>query len=131
MRTTRSGRSLSIGTSTRPADPTLDRWTDVEVCTTSDNKCVLRFVRYTHDGRFVDDYECVIEDETTLIDLATQALHGVVGIQATEDLREAIDIANDQPTALDDEESIAAKAARRGTAHHRRVKTGNVKNKSR
>lgn len=85
MRTTRAGRSLTMGHMNRPADDTLDRWTDFEVYGTTDDKVLFRFRRFTDDGKLLDEYECVFDDETVLIDLAAQSLHGVIAIQANED----------------------------------------------
>lgn len=130
MRTTRSGRSLSLGTSNRPADSTLDRWTDVEVFITSDHKAIFRCRRFTNDGKFVDEYEFVMDDETAIMDLAAQALHAVIGIQTSEDNKDTIRRMTMEPTALDGPEEIERKKVIRDTAHHRRVVTGNVKKKS-
>lgn len=132
MRTERQGRSLGIGT-TGPADDTLDRWTDIQCYITRDAKVHFTFQRINNQGKLIDQYECIFDDETALIDLAIQALNGVVGIQYTEDMLTRFDEMREvEVDALDGPDEIAEKQTKKDALlnNHRRV-VRRVKNKPR
>jgi hypothetical protein len=114
MRTERHGRSLGMGTISR-IDDTLDRWTDVQCFVAPDGRVMLKFTRMSADGRRqLDEYECVFDDETALLDLGLMALQGVIGMQATDDMMARFE--EDRATeidALDGPEDIEAKQRKR------------------
>lgn len=110
-RTTREDSGRNVGWSSGPHDDTDDKWNDVQVFVHYDGAVTFQFRKVTPDRRTVAQYVWVADDEAFLIDLAAACLGAVAGIQHNEDSRERVKASSNlEPTSLDGEADVAAKA---------------------